>query len=432
MRICQLVPGSGGTFYCQNCLRDYSLVRALKREGHDVVMMPLYLPAFDGANAPDRNMPVFFGGINVYLQQHVHLFRHTPRWLDRFFDAPWMLKLAAKQEGSTNAATLGPMTLSMLEGRKGCQRKEFDRLLAWMAEHEKPDVVHISNALLLGLATEIRQTLNIPIVCTLQDEEPWLDAMNPPWGNRCWSALSECAKHVDAFVATSEWYARRMSERMNVSRDRIEVVYLGCEVGEDPPGPAFDPPVLGFLSRVAEAQGFQALVDAFIRLKKEEPLKDLRLRATGGCTEADRPFITSVMNQLRQHGFEDAVEFVHDFQDKPRRAFLQTLSVFSTPAPDGEAFGVQLIEAMAAGIPVVQPQIGAYPEIVNMTGGGLLYDPTDPDALVNALRELLCDPEKARALGRRGREAVAKEFSIQRVARDMAAFYESAISRAKK
>jgi glycosyltransferase involved in cell wall biosynthesis len=396
-------------------------------------MMPLYLPAFDGGNAPARQMPVFFGGINVYLQQHVPLFRWTPRWLDKLFDSRWMLKLAARQEGSTNAATLGPMTLSMLEGRHGYQKKEYERLIAWLVEHEKPDVIHISNALLLGLATEIRRTLDVPIVCSLQDEEPWVDAMHAPWNQRCWDAIAECARHVDSFIATSEWYADRMSERMKIARDRISVVYLGCEVGdEEPPGPAFDPPTIGFLSRVAEAQGFQAIVDAFIRLKQEEALKHLRLRATGGCTEADRPFIAAIRNQLQKHGFEDAVDFVPDFQDEHRRAFLRSLTLLSTPAPEGEAFGIQLVEAMAAGIPVVQPAIGAYPEIVNATGGGVLYDPANPDALVNALRDLLCNLDKARTLGRQGRAAVRERFSIQRVARDMAAQYEDVVSRTRR
>ncbi len=424
MKICQLVPGSGGTFYCQNCLRDLTLVRALQREGHEVVMMPLYLPPFgEGADA-NHTAPVFFGGINVYLQQRFPLFRKTPRWLDRFFDTRLMLKLAAAQERSTNAAKLGPMTLSMLEGRHGNQEKEFARLLSWLTHHEKPEVIHISNALLLGLATEIKRALDVPIVCSLQDEEPWVEAMPAPWKERCWNAMIEAAAHVDGFIATSRWYAARMSERLGIPRDRIQVVYLGVEISEaDAARLSFDPPTIGYLSRLDEAQGLGVLVDAFIQLKQEAHLRELRLHATGGFTAIDRPFIASVRAKLRAHGFEGAVDFREAFQGTKRAEFLRSVSVLSTPAPRGEAFGIQLLEAMAMGVPVVQPGVGAYPEIIEATGGGLLYDPQGRRHLADTLRAVLLDPERARALGQQGRHAVRERFSIERVARDMADVY---------
>jgi glycosyltransferase involved in cell wall biosynthesis len=424
MKICQLIPGSGGTFYCQNCLRDSTLVRELKREGHDVLMTPLYLPLYSGQKEVNRDTPVFFGGINVYLQQHFGLFRKTPRWLDRIFDSSWMLKFAAAQEGSTNAAKLGPMTLSMLEGRDGRQQKEFARLMTWLAEHEKPEVVHISNALLLGLAVEIRRVLDVPIVCSLQDEEPWVEAMPAPWRERCWDAMAANAVHVNLFAATSEWYAERMRERLRVPAERVTVVYPGVEVREEAPADlSFSPPTLGYLSRLNEAQGFGDLVEAFIELKQEPALKDLRLRATGGCTDLDRPFIRSLKAKLDRQGFADAVDFLSDFQTAHVPAFLRSLSVFSTPARQGEAFGIQLIDAMAMGVPVVQPRIGAYPEVVEATGGGILYDPADRRGLVEALRVLLCNPDKARDLGERGRSAVRERFNMHRMAQDMINVY---------
>ncbi len=433
MRICQLVPGSGGTFYCQNCLRDYTLVRALQREGHEVLLMPLYLPPFDDNNKSGHDMPVFFGGINVYLQQRFALFRKTPRWLDWLFDTPWMLKLAAAQEGSTDAAQLGPMTLSMLEGRHGHQRKEYDRLISWLAHHEKPDVIHISNALLLGLAAELKQALDAPVVCSLQDEEPWVESMPAPWKERCWNAIAANARHVDAFIATSSWYADRMRERLDIPREQIRVVYLGVEINDDPPAKlAFDPPTIGYLSRLNEAQGFGVLVDAFIRLKQENTFKNLRLRAAGGCTAMDQPFIRSIQKKLHAYGFDNDVDFPSNFHNAPRREFLRSLSVLSTPALHGEAFGIQLIDAMAAGVPVVQPSIGAYPEIIQATGGGVLYDPESRHGLTDALRSLLGNPEKARALGHHGRGVVREEFNTGRVARDMAKVYEMVIDQAKQ
>jgi len=429
MRICHLVPGSGGTFYCQNCLRDYALVRALRREGHDVVMLPLYLLPFGDDVDAENKAPVFFGGINVYLQQHFAIFRRTPRWLDRLFDAPWMLRIAAAREGSTSAVNLGPMTLSMLEGRSGRQSKEVDRLVTWLQSHQKPDVIHISNALLLGLAPEIKRAVDVPIICSLQDEEPWVDAMPAPYDRLCWEAIAGHADHVDAFIATSAWYADRMSGRINIGRERIAVVYLGVETDEFVPADLrFDPPTLGFLSRLNEAQGFGILVDAFIELKQDPALKDLRLRATGGCTTADRPFVESVRTKLRRHGFEDSVDFLFEFQRADRREFLRTVSVLCIPVPHGEAFGIQLIEAMASGVPVVQPRAGAYPEIIEATRGGILYDPERSGALVEALQSLLRDPEHARALGQRGRAAVLERFGINREARDVLNVYAAVLN----
>jgi len=430
MKICQLVPGSGGTFYCQNCLRDLSLIRALRQQGHDVLMLPLYLPP-TGDNADVRQeTPIFFGGINVYLQERFPMFRKTPRWIDRLFDASWMLKQAAAREGSTNAAELGPMTLSMLEGRKGHQRKEFERMLTWLEGQEKPDIIHVSNALLLGLAVEAKRALNVPIVCSLQDEEPWVDAMPDPYSQRCWETMADDAASVDLFIATSTWYADRMCERMNIPRERISVILLGVEMdGVVPAELRFDPPTIGFLSRASESLGFGILIDAFIELKNDPALKNLRLRATGGIMDTDRPFIESVHAKLRATGNEDSVEFLADFQKSQRWEFLRSLSVLSVPVPQGEAAGIEIIEAMAHGVPVVQPDVGSYPEIIKATGGGILFNQEQPGALAAALRSLLCNPEQALLLGQRGRAAVAEHFNIDRVARDTLAVYASVLEK---
>jgi glycosyltransferase involved in cell wall biosynthesis len=174
------------------------------------------------------------------------------------------------------------------------------------------------------------------------------------------------------------------------------------------------------------------LVDAFIELKHDPALKDLRLRATGGYTTGDRPFIETVRARLRRHGFEDSVDFLSEFQRADRSEFLHTVSTVSIPVPHGEAFGIQLIEAMASGVPVVQPCVGAYPEILEATGGGVLYDPERNGALVEALRSLLQDPERARALGQRGRAAVLERFGIDREARDILGVYARVLKLARK
>jgi len=424
MRIIHIVPGSGGTFYCQNCVRDIALVKAFRELGHDVVVVPMYLPLF--TDDPDivGDAPVFFGGVNVYLQQQFALFRRTPRWLDRLLDSKWMLKRAAAREGSTRAADLGAMTLSMLHGSDGHQRKEVERLIAWMRDIERPDVVQVSNALLLGVARELKLALDVPVVCSLQDEEGWLDATGAPYAQQCWTALAEDARSVDAFVSVSQWYARQMAERMSIPADRITVVPLGIEVDEaTPPSPSFAPPVIGFLSRLAAAQGLDVLVDAFLELKRRGGWRDLRLRATGGVTPADKRFVDALRDRLARHGVDGDVDFVPRFDGDERHRFLQSISVLSVPSRCPEAFGMFMLEAWAHGVPVVQPRVGAFPEVVEAGGGGVIYDPNTASALADALEGLLLDPAKASALGAQGRRSVMERFTIERMAKDMAQLY---------
>lgn len=428
MKVVHIVPGAGGTFYCPNCMRDNALVKALRNLGHDVIMVPMYLPILIDTEGISGDVPVFFGGINVYLQQKFGIFRKTPRWVDRLFDSPWMLRQAAAREGSTAAAGLGPLTLSMLQGKDGNQGKELDRLIEWLTTHENPDVVHISNSLLLGLAPELKRALKVPVVCTLQDEEMWIDHIDAPYDRLCWEAMSTHADDVDAFVSVSAWYAEEMGRRMGISEAKMRVVPLGIDLnGRVPASPQFDPPVLGYLSKMTESLGLGLLVDAFITLKKNPKLTNLKLRATGGQLGHDVDFVKKLKSKLAEHGIENDAEFVAVFDAAHRYEFLRTLTVLSVPAPEGESFGMFIPEALAAGVPVVQPNVGGFPEVVEAIEGGIIYDVKEADGLVKALESLLLERERVAELGQRGRARVFKDFGIDRMAKDMAAVYESLV-----
>ncbi|MCC6697342.1 MAG: glycosyltransferase family 4 protein [Candidatus Hydrogenedentes bacterium] len=426
MKVVHIIPGSGGTFYCQNCIRDVALVRAMRKQGHDVMVVPMYLPFGADSRGISEHVPVFFGGINVYLQQKFKLFRKTPHWLDRILDARWFLRQAAKREGTTEAAGLGPMTLSMLHGVKGYQEKEVVRLVAWLREQEKPDAVHLSNSLLLGLAGELKRALSVPVICTLQDEESWLDHIEPPYDRLCWEAMSASAEVVDAFIVVSRWYASEMAKRMPLAPEKIRVVPLGIDLEgrEAAPHPP-EPPVLGYLSKMTPSLGLGVLVDAFIALKNNPALRTLKFRATGGALGADVHYVAELKAKLDTHGMAGDAEFLDSFDAAQRREFLRSLSVLSVPALQGEAFGMFVLEAMAAGVPAVQPNIGAFPEVIEATGGGVVYDATKKDALVSTLEALLLDPAHAQDLGRRGREAVFSRYGIDRMAADIVNVYQS-------
>lgn len=424
MKIVHVVPGSGGTFYCENCLRDTAVVRALRGRGHEIVLVPMYLPLLRAHDDVSGEGPLFFGGVNAWLQEHVPLFRHTPRWVDSVLDAPALLRLAAAQAGSTRAHDLGPMTLSMLGGEQGHQAKELERFAAWLAAEINPDVVHLSNALLLGLARRVRERTGAAVVCSLQDEAPWVDAMAPPWPGRVWGEIAERARDVDAFVAVSRHYADVMQRRARIGAERMRVVPIGVQVDSYPaasPDPAA--PVIGYLARMSEGCGLGDLVDAFLRLRETRPA--LRLAVTGGKTHDDDGFLRDLRGRIERAGASGSVTFVEDFGAESRRRFLASLTVLSVPGTGQTAFGLYVLEALAAGVPAVQPRAGAFPELIEPTGGGLLYDPLEPGALERTLAVLLDDPGRARELGRRARAGAASHFSVAAMAEAYLDVYRS-------
>ena len=290
MRIVQLTPGTGN-FYCGTCLRDNALVAALRKQGHDAVLLPMYLPHFVDEESVAEDAPLFFGGINVYLQQKSALFRKTPAWLDRWLDAPALLHRAASRAGMTSARDLGELTLSMLLGEEGRQAKELEKVIAWLSRKEnRPDVVSLSNVLLVGLARRIRQALGVPVVCTLQGEDSFLDALPEP--DRCWQALRERAADVSMFVAVSRYYGEVMTQRLGLDPARVTVVYNGINLDGYAPAVAGpprlpNPPIIGYLARMHPSKGLGVLVEAFIRLKERKRIPGVRLRIAGGQTFED-------------------------------------------------------------------------------------------------------------------------------------------------
>ncbi|OQY28111.1 MAG: hypothetical protein B6244_08385 [Candidatus Cloacimonetes bacterium 4572_55] len=425
MKIVHIVPGSGGSFYCENCLRDGLLVRSLRDSGHDVTMIPMYLPLFVDEPKITGNTPIFYGAINVYLKQTIPIFRKAPQWVERFLDSPFLLKIAAKKSGSTRAYGMEKMTLSMLRGDEGNQANELEKLTTWLKKEIKPDVVHLSNALLLGLADRIKRETGATIACMLQDEDQWVDAMRDEYIQLVWDAMAEKGKVVDVFFPVSRYYADVMKSKMRIPDEKIYPVYPGIDLdGYQPASLDLDPPTIGYLSRISRSHGFDILVDAFIRLKQDPDFRNLRLRVTGGKTTDDDDFIESQRQKLEKNGFLSDVDFIPDFDRKNRLEFLKSLSLLSVPVRKGEAFGVFQIEAMASGVPVVQPKIGAFPEIVETTRGGVVYHPNNAETLSDAIRSLLSHPDHIREMGIHALESVRNRFSVEQSTKDMIHAYQ--------
>ncbi|HTE20150.1 MAG TPA: glycosyltransferase family 4 protein [Armatimonadota bacterium] len=418
MRLIQLTSGTG-SFYCGTCMRDNALVTELRRQGHDALMVPLYLPPVLDETVASDGVPLFFGGINVYLQQKSALFRNTPRWLDRIFDAPGMLQAAASKAGTTSARELGPLTLSMLRGEQGLQNKELSRLVEWLASTGQPEVVCLSNVLLIGLARRIKAETGATILCFLNGEDAFLDSLQEPDRTASWREIAQRASDVDAFLPVSQYFGDLMRERCKLPAERVQVVYPGILLDGYAAAPAApDPPVLGYLARMTPGKGLATLVEAYILVRANGRLPNLKLRVAGTRTAADEPFVVSLQERLAAAGLADDAEFLPNLDRAEKVSFLQSLSALSVPATYGEAFGLYAIEALAAGVPVVQPRHAAFPELVAATAG-VLCEPDDPQSLATAVEGLLSDPAGARALGEQGRQAVLENFGVARMAENI-------------
>lgn len=427
MKIAHIIPGSGGSFYCGNCLRDSKYVKALKDLGHDVIKVPMYLPLFDDAH--DLNdVPVFYGAVNLYLKHKFKIFRHMPAFIENALDSKSMLQFAAHKAGSTRATGLEDMTVSMLLGEVGEQKEELERMVDWLADEAKPDVVHLSNALLLGLARRIKERVKCAVICSLQDEDVWVDVMEDKYRREVWELMSDRGKDVDVFIPVSDYYAEEIHQKMTVLKKQMHTVHIGVDPADYSPKPITEKkPVIGYISRMCEENGLGVLIDAFILLKKNPEFESVILKITGGKTGDDTHFVKEQKRKIEEAGLENDVFWVEEFEGEERQKFFDSVRLVSVPVLNGEAFGLYMLEAMASGIPMVQPALGAFPEVINLSGGGIIYGDNKPENLAGALGELILNEDKLHELSLAGIVGVRTHFDIHHQAKRMVKVYESAI-----
>jgi len=425
MKIVNIVPGFGGTFYCGNCLRDSAYVHSLREMGHDAITLPMYLPLTRNGESPDEDVPVFYGAVNIYLKQQFPFFRHMPGWMETLLDSRPVLNFAAKKSGSTRAHGLEKLTESMLLGQKGYQNHELERLVDFLKNHQKPDIVHFSNALLLGMAKHIREEVKVPVIFSLQDEDVWVDAMDESWRGRIWQLMAEKSRDVDAFIAVSSYFAGIMQAKMTIPSEKIHIVHIGVKPENyNYSSPATSPQSIGYLSRICHENGFEILADAFILLKSDPQFKTLKLKITGGMTGDDKPFLHYQMKKFGENNLLKDIEIQHEFTTDDLKNFFKSVSVLSVPVLKGEAFGLYQIEALASGVPLVQPDLGAFPEIIRASGGGVIYSPNTAEALAHKLKEVLSDPEKLMEMSIAGRSAVEEKFNCRKLTQNMIDIYQ--------
>jgi glycosyltransferase involved in cell wall biosynthesis len=412
VRVLSITAGAAN-MYCGSCLRDNALAAELIARGHEVLLLPIYTPTTTDEPNVSAGNPVLFGGISVYLEQYIPLFRHTPALLDRLWDSMPVLKAIGKRSVKTSPRMLGEMTVSMLKGEQGFQRKEIRKLLDWVKDEPLPDVVNLPNTLLIALARPLRSALGRPVCCTMQGEDLFLEGLQEPWRTEALALIRQHVPDVDAFIAVSDCYVEPMADYLAIPRERIAVVPLGINLTgyDEEPRRLPERFTIGYFARIAPEKGLHELCEAYRIARRDMGLPLSRLEAAGYLGADHQPYLERVQQEMRAAGMTDEFIYRGTLDRRQKIAFLRGLHVLSVPGPFPDPKGMYLLEAMAAGVPVVQPRRGAYPEVIGRTGGGLVVD-TTPEALAEGLVRLYRDRELARELGERGAAGVREHYSV--------------------
>ncbi|MFH5803632.1 glycosyltransferase family 4 protein [Alienimonas sp. DA493] len=415
-----IVTAGGAGMFCGSCLQDNALARALTAAGEEISLIPTYTPltldtADESLLGPGRGR-VFLGGINLYLEHQSKLWGRLPRWLVRVLDSRWALKLSSKLGVSNDAANLGPLTVDLLRGEEGPQRRGIEELVDWIVNRLKPDAVAFSNALLVGPVRELRKSFDGPVWCTLQGDDIFLDALKEPHQSAALAMISDRAGDdrygFTGFLTHSEYYADHMAETLALPRDRFRTLplllapdgYPEAPPADDerPPGDAF---TVGYFARICPEKGLHNLVDAVALLRERRPEVNWKLLAGGYLGPRDKRYFRGLRKRTKSWGagFEYAGAPATLAE---KTAILRRFDLLSVPTDYREPKGLPVLEGWACGVPCVQPAHGAFPELLAGVPGGVLVEPGDVHALAAAIEELHDDPDRRRALGAAGHVGV--------------------------
>ena len=424
MRITYISAGAGG-MYCGSCIRDNALAASLMGAGHEVLLLPLYTPSLTDEDNVSSSR-VFYSGISVYLEQYVSLFRHTPWLLDRLWESPWLLRAVADRAVQTNPEDLGELLISVLEGQSGHQAKEVDKLVHWLKEQPTPDVIDISNSMLIALAQPLKEALGVPVCCTLQGEEVFIGHLSESLQERARTLIKEHARYVDRFLAVSDYGAGHMSRFLDIPGAKFDVVPLGitvdgCERRTGSGGNGF---AIGHFGRVAPEKGLHLLCEAYRRLREAGKLDGSSLKIAGYLSPSHKGYFDSIMEQMREWGLEEEVTYHGKLDRSQKLEFLRSLDMFVLPAVYDDPKGLPVLEAMACGVPTVVPRRGTYTEFIERTGGGVLVEPDDVEALSSTLADLASDPDRLDELGKRGATGVREHYTAGAMATRALAVYK--------
>jgi glycosyltransferase involved in cell wall biosynthesis len=423
-----LITAGGAGMFCGSCMHDNTLARALMAAGHEVSLIPTYTPI----RVDERDVSqgrVFLGGINIYLDALFPLWRNIPRAAVRWLDSPAVMRLISRVSISSDARQLGRLTVALLEGEQGPDAREIDELARFL-EELKPDVICFSNALIAGVLPRLRQRFAGRIVCLLQGDDIFLDGLVEPYRQQALDLLRAHARLFDGFLVHSAYYRDFMAGYLELPLEKFHIVPLGIDLaGHDglPKQDSGDPFTIGYFARICPEKGLHQLVDAFRLVRQAWPRA--RLFAAGYLGARDRAYFDEISKSAADLG--DAFQYRGSPAGHAEKVeFLKSLDVLSVPTVYREPKGLYVLEALANGVPVVQPRHGAFPEMLEATGGGLLVNPLDPVDLARGLIETLSSPRQRFDLAQRGHAGVRARFNAETMAQaTLTAFDEAKGSR---
>ncbi len=365
MKIAYLTAGAAGMI-CGSCLHDNALAKSLIGLGHDCLLIPLYTPI----RTDDENVSVdrvFMGGINVFLQQKMPWLGYLPRWMDSFLNQGWLIGRLTKNAGKTSPKLLGALTISMLQGVHGRQRKEFTTLLDWLSKEIQPDILVFTNLLVAGGIPEVKKNSKSRVLVTLQGDDIFLDSLPDKYRKKAIEQMQALVPFVDAFLIHSQDYASRMGQLLHIPGDKIHVVPLGIDISDfrnlAVPNPKPDTFTLGYLARMAPEKGLHHLVDAFIAIAHRPEAKHVQLRLAGWMGAQHEAFWEEQKTKLNGANLDGRWEYLGSIDRAAKANFLSSIDLFCVPTTYAEPKGLFLLEAIAAGAPYVQPNHGAFPEL---------------------------------------------------------------------
>lgn len=426
-KIIYLTAGAGGMF-CGSCMHDNALSRALSNQGWNIQLVPTYTPI--RTDETDFSVDqVLFGGINVYLQQKIPLLRYVPSVLDRFLDSPWLIRKVTSRAMETDATMLGKLAFSMLQGSKGNQRKEVAKVCKWL-RLAKPDLIIFSNVLIGGFIEDIKAELDVPILVTLQGDDVFLDSLKEPWQTKCIDRIKRIADQVDGFIVQSEFFLGYMSDYFAIDPTRIHVTPLGLDTddfekfkrtaGNSLPKDTGEvsTQTIGYMARLAKEKGLHHLVDGFIELRSRPNTGHIKLKVAGWLSPEYEGYASEQWKKLDAAGLVQGEDYQYlgsiDRQEK--LAFFRLIDILSVPTDYLEPKGLYALEALAAGVPVVLPAHGSFPELIKQSGGGVLCKPHDKVDLADCLIELLGDSNRMVELAVKGQAFVHEHRNSEAMA----------------
>jgi glycosyltransferase involved in cell wall biosynthesis len=437
MRVLYLSIGRGAAYY-GSCVHDNAVAAELRRRGATVDFHSVFTRLVSDEPRVARRR-VFFSGVSLLLQSQAPPFRWVHKAFDRLWDNRFTMDVCARrfselepskwahmEPGSTRLDLVGSVLVSALRGRDGEMVKEVHRLLEAFRRH-KPDVVVLSHGFLLGLAGPLKERFGCPIIVALQDELTLLSALDKQYSFEALELMRGHLAHADVVVARRQGMTKRLTEWFALPASRMHVVLPSINVrGFAPPARARNSVfTVGYFGRIAPEKGVHLLCDSYVRLREQGQLPAGRFELGGVLVPSHESYLEVMRQRMRNAGLEREFAYRGSLDRAGKYEFLSTLDVFSMPAVSEDELGLPVLEAMSAGVPVVQPRRGVFPELIERTGGGIVVSPSDEDALTEGLLTLYQDPALARDLGRRGAAGVRAHFSVEREGDELARLIES-------